>query len=77
MSDPTLLRAAIEATGLPDCRFAAEVMNVNDRSVRRWLKGDRAFDGPAAVICKVIESDPSTVPAFRAAVSALRHPSNL
>lgn len=41
MSDKQLLRDAIEASGLPDRRFATEVLIRDERTVRRWLKGDR------------------------------------
>ena len=40
MSDPELIRAAIDVTGLAARRFAVEYMGVDERSVRRWLAGD-------------------------------------
>lgn len=39
MSDPELVRAAIDITWLAARRFAVEVMGVNERSVRRWEAG--------------------------------------
>ena len=40
ISDPELVRAAIDVTGMAARRFAVEVMGVDERSVRRWLAGD-------------------------------------
>ncbi len=40
MSDPELIRAAVEISGLAARRFAVDVMGVNERSTRRWLAGD-------------------------------------
>lgn len=40
MSDPELVRQAVEISGLAARRFAVEIMGVNERSVRRWLAGD-------------------------------------
>ena len=37
---PAILRAAIEATGLSQVRFAVDVLGVNDRSLRQWLAGE-------------------------------------
>lgn len=42
------LRAAIDASGLSDRRFATEVLARDERTIRRWLAGDRPI--PDAVI---------------------------
>lgn len=46
-SDKKLLQDAIEASGLSDRRFATEVLIRDERTVRRWLKGDSPI--PAVV----------------------------
>lgn len=40
MTDPELIRAAIDITGLAARRFAVEYMGVDERSMRRWIAGD-------------------------------------
>lgn len=52
--NPALLRAAIEASGLSARRFAVEVLAVDERTVRRWIAGDREMPGPAVQICRLI-----------------------
>lgn len=47
MTDPELLAQAIAASGLSQRRFAVEVLMRDERTVRRWLAGDRPI--PAAV----------------------------
>ncbi len=47
-SDKKLLKDAIEASGLSDRRFATEVLIRDERTVRRWLKGDSPI--PAVVV---------------------------
>ncbi len=40
MTDPELIRAAIDHSKLSVSRFAREVMIREPRTVRRWLAGD-------------------------------------
>lgn len=46
--DIAILRTAIDRSGMSDRRFAAYVLVRNERTLRRWLAGDRAI--PKAVI---------------------------
>lgn len=39
MTDPELIRAAIEASGLSARRFATHVISRDERTVRNWLAG--------------------------------------
>jgi hypothetical protein len=40
MTDPELIRAAIDASGLSARRFAVDILTRDERTVRRWLAGD-------------------------------------
>jgi hypothetical protein len=40
MTDPQLIRAAIEASGLSARRFATRIICRDERTVRRWLDGE-------------------------------------
>ncbi len=40
MTDPELIAAAIEASGLSARRFAERVVSRDERTVRRWVAGD-------------------------------------
>jgi DNA-binding transcriptional regulator YiaG len=55
-----LLRDAIAASGLSQRSFAA-LLEVDERTVRYWLAGERGLPGPASVICRAIIRDPRIV----------------
>ena len=55
-----LLTDAIAASGLSARSFAA-LLEVDERTVRRWLAGDREIPGPVVVICRAIIRDPRIV----------------
>jgi hypothetical protein len=55
-SDPELLRAAIERSGLSARAFAVRVLIRDERTVRRWLAGDSPI--PAVVLAKLREMAP-------------------
>jgi hypothetical protein len=40
VSDPELIAAAVEASGLSARRFAERVLSRDERTVRRWTAGD-------------------------------------
>lgn len=61
MSD--LMRDAVAASGLSARSFAA-FLEVDERTVRYWLAGDREIPGPVRVICQAILRDPSVVAAL-------------
>jgi hypothetical protein len=43
MTDPELIQAAVEASGLSARRFAERIVARDERTVRRWLSGDIAI----------------------------------
>ena len=63
-SNPDLLRAAIEASGLSARRFAVDVLAVDERTVRRWLAGDRGMPGPAVQLCRLVVANSDVVEAL-------------
>lgn len=58
MTDQQLLTDAIEASGLSARRFAVEVLAVDERSLRRWLAGERELQATARVVCRAIVERP-------------------
>lgn len=48
-----ILRKAIEASGLSARRFATEILLRDERTIRRWLAGDRPI--PKAVLAFLTE----------------------
>lgn len=54
------LKKAIAATGLSDRAFAA-LIDVDERTVRRWLADDREIPGTVRVVCRAILRDPSII----------------
>jgi len=46
-SDPGLIRAAIDLSGLSARRFARDVLIRNERTIRRWLAGDSPIPAEA------------------------------
>lgn len=58
-----IVASAIAASGLSARSFAA-FLEVDERTVRRWLAGERDVPGPVRVICRAIVADPSVVAAI-------------
>jgi DNA-binding transcriptional regulator YiaG len=58
-----VLHVAIAASGLSARAFAA-LLEVDERTVRRWKASDREIPGPVLVICKAIIRDPRIVSAL-------------
>jgi hypothetical protein len=71
-SDIELLTAAIEASGLSARRFAMEVLGVDERSVRRWLAGDRELQATARVVCQAIIARPKLAEELSAVTLAIQ-----
>lgn len=69
MSDADLLAKAVEASGFSARRFAVEVLAVDERTVRRWLAGERGMPGTVRVVCRAIVAEPA-VAAILSAASA-------
>jgi DNA-binding transcriptional regulator YiaG len=59
MNDPDLLAAAVAAAGLSARRFAAEVLDVDERNMRRWETGERELQGTVRVVCAAIVARPA------------------
>lgn len=57
-SDPELVQSAIDAAGLSARRFAVEVLDVDERTVRRWLGAERDVPGPVRQICRAVVRRP-------------------
>jgi hypothetical protein len=59
MTDPQAeLRHAISAT-TGSARAFAVVIDSHERTVRRWLAGDRAIPGPVLQLCRLLTARPS------------------
>jgi hypothetical protein len=72
MRDTQLLRAAIDASGYSARRFATAVLDVNERTARRWLSGERTLDSTVRVVCAAIVDDPPLACRLAAALDTLR-----
>ena len=55
-----LLELAIANTQLSARAFSA-VLAVDERTIRRWLAGDRDVPGPVVQLCRLLISDPQLV----------------
>lgn len=58
-----LLDIAIAASGLSARAFAA-LIEVDERTVRRWKADEREIPGPVIVICRAILRNPAIVAAL-------------
>jgi hypothetical protein len=71
LSDTDRLRRAIESTGMSDRAFAANVLDVDERTVRYWLAEDRGVPGPVRVVCQAILDHPVVARALERACAKL------
>jgi hypothetical protein len=71
VSDPQLVQAAIDAASLSARRFAVEVLDVDERTVRYWLADQRAVPGTVRVVCRAIIDRPTLAIELIAAHEAL------
>lgn len=71
MNDPDLLSAAIAAAGLSARRFAIEVLDVDERNLRRWLEGERELQGTVRVVCVAIVARPALAAELAAARASI------
>lgn len=53
-----LLKRAIEASGLAARQFAVRILDVDERSLRYWLVGERGIPGPVRQLCRVVVEHP-------------------
>jgi DNA-binding transcriptional regulator YiaG len=54
------LKAVLKATGMTKSAFARAI-EVDVRTVRRWLEGTRKIDGPTGTLFYVMSLDPKAV----------------
>jgi len=71
MTRVDVLLDAMEATGYSARRFA-RVLDVDERTVRRWLAGDRGVPGPVRQFCRAL----LLAPGLAAALEIERHGSD-
>jgi len=65
-----ILRAAITASGHSSRGFAEDLLRVDERTVRRYLRGDWPVPGPVAQLCRAILRD-ETLAAWLAPAKAI------
>ena len=68
----SVLRRAINATEFSDRAFARQVLNVNERTVRRWLASERAIPGTVIAVCQAIVDHPVIARALARSVGRLK-----
>lgn len=66
-----ILEAALLASGYSARSFARHVLDVDERTVRRWLAGE-SFGGTPLVVCVAIIDRPRLARVLARAVDALR-----
>lgn len=72
MNDPDLLTAAMAAAGYESTRrFAADVLDVDPRTARRWKAGKKDMLGTARVVCVAIVARPELAAELAAARATL------
>lgn len=69
----SLLRRAIDVTEFSDRAFARRVLNVDERTVRRWLASERRVPGAVMAISQAIVDHPVIARAMARAVVRIRH----
>ena len=67
----SLLRRAIDATDFSDRAFARRVLNVDERTLRRWLACERRVPGPVIAVSQTIVDHPVIARAMARAVVRL------
>jgi hypothetical protein len=72
MKDTTLITRAIERSGLSNDHFAEWIVGVDERTVRRWVNGQKAINATRrAWLEQWLQLDSKTVAAIVAAMSRL------
>ncbi len=70
-----LLNAAIEASGMSSRKFARDVLDVDERTVRRWRAGEYAegfAKSTPRIVCAAIVKRPSLAKFFAKCLEELR-----
>lgn len=68
----SVLRRAIDVTDFSDRAFARRVLNVDERTVRRWLASERRVPGAVIAISQAIIDHPVIARAMARAVLRIR-----
>lgn len=61
LTNVRLLEKAIELSGQSARSFGKYVLDVDERTVRRYLAGEREVRGPVRQLCRIIIADPSVI----------------
>jgi hypothetical protein len=61
MTDPNLLSTAISVSGLGTHDFAADILNVREERITRWLSGERRTPVVIRALCIAIVQRPGLV----------------
>lgn len=67
-----LINAAIGASGLSSRKFGRDVLDVNERTVRRMCSGESPLIGPGRVLCAAIVRRPALAKLFARELALLR-----
>lgn len=69
-----LLNAAIEAAKMSSRKFARDVLDVDERTVRRWKAGEylEGFRGTPRILCAAIVKRPHLAKFFAGCLAELR-----
>lgn len=66
------LTHAIALSGMSARVFAVGLLGVDERTVRRWIAGEREIPGPVVVIAEFIRRHPNLIPDFAEIAMDLR-----
>jgi DNA-binding transcriptional regulator YiaG len=58
LTDPDLYVAAAEAIGESHRGLARRILDVDERTGRRWRAGEQAMSGPARQLCRALIAHP-------------------
>lgn len=69
-----LLNAAIDASGMSSRKFARDVLDVDERTVRRWKAGEylEGFRGTPRILCAAIVKRPFLAKLFAKCLAEYR-----
>lgn len=69
-----LLNAAIEASKMSSRKFARDVLDVDERTVRRWKAGEylEGFRGTPRIVCAAIVARPYLAKLFASCLAEFR-----
>lgn len=69
-----LLNAAIEASGMSSRKFARDVLDVDERTVRRWKAGEYldGFESTPRILCAAIVKRPHLAKLFAKCLGEFR-----